>query len=210
MISNIQNIKAQGVKMNSDIIVKKEDAEKGKVASNIDKFEKQTETSEVLTYSPPKKLSLEQLEALTKEKNIAQEKFISQMVEQNLKIQSGEEIINHYGIELSETSASLLTDIFGSLDAALPPPATTKEGALESISSGGAYSVEAVSQRIMHMATSFANGNPEVLAEMKLAVQKGFEAAGFNINDRTTMPEITGQTYDYVMNEFAILEDRYE
>ncbi len=213
MISNIQNIKnQQGVKANFDAATKNEQVEKQNIksSSSVDRFEKQIETSEVLTYAPPKKLDAEQLEALNEEKSKAQEEFISKMVQQNLEIQAGENTINHYGIELSETSASLLTDIFGSLDDALPPPATTKEGALENISEGGSYSVEAVAQRIMKMATTFANGSPEVLAEMKKAVQDGFAAAGFSVDDRTTMPEITGETYDYVMDEFSKLENSYE
>ncbi len=171
-------------------------------AKNVDTFEKKSETAESLTYEPPKKLTNEQIEALVDEQEQSKLEFFAAMVEKNVSIQAGQNTVTHAGFEFSASSANILTQIFGSLENALPTPATTPEGALASISEGGAYSIEAVSGRIMKMATTFAANSPEVLEEMREAVIKGFEAAGLNIETGEGMPDITMDTFNHVMGEF--------
>lgn len=71
-----------------------------------------------------------------------------------------------------------------------------------SISEGGEWSVTAVSDRIMNMAYALSGGDESKLATLKDAVLKGFSEAGFDPSDRSSMPEITGQTYDEILNRF--------
>ncbi len=174
-------------------------------AKNVDTFERtsdSTSAAENMTYEPAKKLSEEQIEALVEEQKQAELAFFADMVNKNVSLQSGGATVEHAGFTFSTSSANTLIDIFGSMENALPTPATTPEGALASISEGGAYSVEAVSERLMKMATTFAAGDPEVLEEMREAVIKGFEAAGLNIETGEGMPDITMETFNHVMGEF--------
>ncbi len=153
----------------------------------------------------PKKLTSEQLQELQLQREEMALNFIKDSVRQNTQNQAAQansSYVSHAGFNLSSETADLYTSIFGSLESALPTPATTPEGALANISEGGSYSVEAVSERIMKMATTFAAGDPETLAEMKEAVKKGFEAAGLNLETGEGMPDITMKTYNHVMNEF--------
>lgn len=86
----------------------------------------------------------------------------------------------------------------------LPPLATTQEGAAAAIAQGGAYSVDAVATRIFDMAKSFAGDDPEMLAKMRTAVEKGFSAAGMDFKRATgsKLPDISNRTYDEVMQRF--------
>ncbi len=211
MISKIQgNSASNPLKANAEVLAKsKEDKAKSENIKKVDTFEKQS-ANEVLTYEPPKRLTTEQITALNDARNEATQKFISESINQNLSIQAGESSIYHNGFEFSESSANLLTEIFGSLENALPTPATTPEGALADISEGGAYSVESVSERIMLMATSLAGSDPNKLLEMEEAVKKGFVAAGFDPVTGGGMPQITTDTYNHVMNEFEKLKNPQE
>ncbi len=172
-----------------------------------DSFEKEGEKFEAIGYQPPKKLTQDQISELKQERIESSRNLIREMVEKNITNQGN---LFHNSFELTSESVDLLTSIFGSLEAALPTPAVTKEGALADISEGGAYSVEAVSERIMKMATSLAGGNPQILAEMEHAVKKGFESAGLNLETGEGMPAITMETYNHVMEQFSNEKARLE
>lgn len=70
------------------------------------------------------------------------------------------------------------------------------------ISEGGEWSVNAVADRIMNMAYALSGGDESKLSTLKNAVMKGFEQAGFDPKNRSTMPEITGKTYDEILKRF--------
>ncbi len=209
-ISNIQNVMPTApVKINSEIDFKSKNGNSTPVepAQRVDTFEKQNDVSKSVTYEPPKKLSKEQVDEINRQRHEATMKFVADSVEQTVTNQASEasgisSIFN--GFEITTETSELLTEIFGSLENALPAPATTAEGALENVSEGGAYSIEAVSERIMMMATAFAGDNEQLMADMQQAVKDGFKAAGFDAEarDESDMPEITGNTYDNVMSEF--------
>ncbi|ONI41426.1 hypothetical protein AN639_10860 [Candidatus Epulonipiscium fishelsonii] len=97
----------------------------------------------------------------------------------------------------SKTSSSIVSS-------ELPPTATTPEGAAAAIAPGGAYSVEAVSGRIMNMAKSFVgeNANPEAIESMREAVIKGFEEAGLDIETGEGLPQICLDTFNETMRQF--------
>ncbi len=207
MISNIQNTQnVSTIKTTISSDLKSNGTTNATATQNIDTFEKTGDVGENITYNPPKKLTEEQIEALQRQQTESTLSWYRDMVQQNVATQAGQTSVLHNGIELSANSANLLSDIFGSLEAALPTPATTPEGALADISPGGAYSIEAVSDRIMLMATTLSGGDPEVMAEMEQAVKKGFEAAGLNLETGEGMPDITMDTYNHIMNEFAELK----
>ncbi len=211
MVSKIQNSQAiNSIKANTEVFDKTKKENQNVMIKNVDSFEKENNSNSISTYSAPKKLTSEEITALNDARNEATSKFIAESIQQNISIQAGEATINHYGIQLSQTSANLLTEIFGSLENALPAPATTPEGALANISEGGSYSVESVSERIMLMATTLAAGDPSKLLEMEKAVKKGFEAAGFDPVTGGDMPQITMDTYNHVMNEFDKLKNPQE
>ncbi len=171
-----------------------------------DTFERQKTVSDSVTYSPPKKLTEEQVSEINTQRKEATLKMVEDAVRQGVETQAKQTGIFHNGFEIDTEFANALTEIFGSLEAALPTPATTPEGALADISEGGAYSVEAVSERIMAMATAIAGDDLYLLGEMRYAVTKGFEAAGFDIETGGDMPDITMDTYNHVMAEFDKLE----
>lgn len=70
------------------------------------------------------------------------------------------------------------------------------------ISEGGEWSVNAVADRIMNMAYALSGGDESKLSTLKDAVMKGFEQAGFDPKNRSTMPQITGDTYDEILKRF--------
>ncbi len=171
----------------------------------IDTFERQNKSGDSVTYEPPKKLTKDQISAINRQRAESALSMVTDAVEQNVVNQANQTYVFYNGFEISSNSTDLLVEIFGSLEEALPPPSTTPAGALADISEGGAYSVEAVSDRIMQMATFFAADDPEMLAEMQKAVQKGFEAAGLDLQTGEGMPSITMETYNHVMNRFEAL-----
>ncbi len=207
-ISNVQGASAYSsiASTNADAVAKSsQNTLIEESAKNVDTFNKSEAETESVTYAPPKKLTQAQLEEINRQSLENNLKFLADMVGENISAQSAQVSSYYDGFELSEDSTALLTEIFGSLEAALPVPATTAEGALADISEGGAYSVEAVSDRIMTMANFFADGDLDVLAEMKDAVMKGFEEAGLNLETGEGMPDITMDTYEHVMKEFDSL-----
>ncbi len=208
LISNVQNI--QSTYIDKDDANKISDSSFTKAqttyAANFDTFEKQETYDLNNTYKPVSKLSSDQIDELNRQRQQSTIELFSQLVNQNVSTQANLAGITQSGIQFSTQSADLLTSIFGSMENALPTPATTPEGALASISEGGAYSIEAVSERIMLMATTLAGGDAQKLEEMQAAVVKGFEAAGLNTQTGEGMPDITMDTYNHVMDEFAKLK----
>ncbi len=202
IVSNAHNTPYSTISKSA--IEKKTDEESSSVnlANKTDTFEAQPKVSESVTYQPPKKLTSDQIEELQRQREESNSRFLAEMVKNTALKQSGQTIVEHNGIEMTSDSSNLLTEIFGSLDAAYPPAATTPEGALANISEGGAYSVESVSERILLMATTLAGDDPNMLIAMRDAVKEGFEAAGLNLDTGEGMPDITMDTYNHVMNEF--------
>jgi hypothetical protein len=76
------------------------------------------------------------------------------------------------------------------------------DDAKAAISEGGEWSVDAVSDRIMNMAYALSGGDESKLSTLKDAVLKGFKEAGFDADNRSSMPQITGDTYDEILNRF--------
>ncbi len=88
---------------------------------------------------------------------------------------------------------------------ALPSVATNPEDAAAAVAEGGDWSVSAVSDRIFGLAEVLAGGDPEKLEQMRAAVEEGFRQAGTAWNTATgssSMPDITGQTYNEIMSRF--------
>lgn len=182
-----------------------------------------------LTYKPFKKnLSAEEVKAIKEEHESAQmhliqlfirdmQRFQEMLVSQAKSIaksdaiqKSAEHAVEDPNAAALKASQDLLKNVFGSLDQAYPPMATTPEGAQEAIADGGSYSVGAVSDRIMKMATSLAGDDPEKLKQMRAAVEEGFERAGAYVKGATNqdMPQISRDTYDEVMKRFDNLMNK--
>lgn len=180
----------------------------------IDTFDKSAqEDVQNLTYKPAKKkLTVEEVNALKEEQDNSKadlvKKFISDTINNQAEI-LGKSTANGTN-SLSKESTDLLTKIFGSLEKAYPPIATTPEGAQAAISEGGAYSVNAVADRIMTMATSLAGNDQNKLQQMRKAVEKGFAQAGLEFNSvtKSDLPQICKDTYKEIMNRFDKLQNK--
>jgi len=87
-----------------------------------------------------------------------------------------------------------------------------KAEAAKSIEEGGEYSVNNVADRIMKMAKAIAGDDPTKIDMLQNAVIKGFEGAAglLGKNSLEDMPDITHQTYDNVMKQFADWKASYE
>ncbi len=205
IVSNTQNTGFStlgALNSQSGYVKNSADEEAKSTVKKVDTFEKQGEVSESVTYKPPKKLTPEQIEEINEQRLQSTLSFLSDMVKATTEYQADQATGYANKFEFDSDSADLLTQIFGSVENAYPTPATTPEGALANISEGGSYSIEAVSERIMLMATSIAGDDPEMLAEMREAVMDGFAAAGLNLQTGEGMPDITMDTYNHVMSEF--------
>jgi hypothetical protein len=118
---------------------------------------------------------------------------------------------NESGINtISPKTKDLLTKIFGSLENAYPKAATTPEEARKAISDGGPYSVDAVADSLITMATAIAGDDKEKLQKMREAAQKGFEHAAsvFKSGTNNDLPQICKDTYTEVMKRFDKLQNK--
>jgi|GEM_PF-1300389 hypothetical protein len=179
-----------------------------------DTFVKSSENdTEPTTYKPvKKKLSTEEVQALKEEQDNSKaeliKKFISDTINNQNKLLGKSTESGDTGI--SKTTSDLLTKIFGSVEKAYPPLATTPEGAQQAISEGGAYSVNAVADRIMTMAQALAGDNPDKLQQMRDAVEKGYSEAGtvFKSATNSGLPQISQDTHDEIMRRFDELQNK--
>jgi len=144
-----------------------------------------------------KGLTADQVSQLQDQVDQSYTMMIQAMTEQNMKVQNlfdeGIYSLNFGGTEI------------GIEQFMLPPVGTTPEEAQAAISEGGAYSVEAVSDRIFGLAEALAGGDSGKLSEMRAAVEEGFRQAGLTFKDITgkdDMPQITHDTYDEIMSRF--------
>ncbi|MGE5627269.1 MAG: hypothetical protein ACM3X7_04035 [Solirubrobacterales bacterium] len=188
-----------------------DNTEKTKTELGIDTFEKSEDTGS-LTYKPVKnKLSAEEVKSLKEEQENQKAELIKKFISDTIKNQNrlvGKSNNGESGI--SKGSSDLLTKIFGSVENAYPPLATSPEGAQAAITDGGAYSVNAVADRIMTMAQYFAGDDPEKLQQMRDAVEKGFAEAGYDFKNATDsdLPQICQDTIAEVMRRFDQLQNK--
>ena len=144
-----------------------------------------------------KGITAEQLRQLQDQTDQSYTIMIQAMTEQNMKVQN----LFNEGIY----SLNFGGNKVGIENLMLPPVGTTPEEAQKAISPGGAYSVEAVSDRVFGLAEAIAGGDPQKLAEMRAAVDEGFRQAGMVFKDITgkdDMPQITHDTYNEIMSRF--------
>lgn len=144
-----------------------------------------------------KGLTADEVKALQDDIDNSYNILIKTMTEQNAKLQAwqkdGVGFLNFDGRKVPTAQF------------ALPDVATTPEEAAKAIADGGDWSVNAVADRIMSLATSIAGDDPKKLEAMRSAVQEGFKQAGIDFTKMTgkkDMPEITGKTYDEIMGRF--------
>ncbi len=171
-----------------------------------------SEDKEPLTYGPGKtKLTTEEIKAIKEDQENQKanliKKFISDTIKNQNKLLGKAETQSE---AMPKGTSDLLVKIFGSVENAYPPLATTQEGAQAAISEGGAYSVEAVADRIMTMAKYFAGDDPEKLQQMREAVEKGFKEAGMDFKSATNsdLPQICQDTIAEVMKRFDALQGK--
>jgi hypothetical protein len=179
-----------------------------------DTFVKSTEEyTSNSTYKPvSKKLSTEEVKALKQEQEELKadliKKFISDTINNQNKLlrKSTDSGLN----EMPKETTDLLTKIFGSVENAYPEIATTPEGGKIAIEEGGAYSVNAVADRIMTMAIAIAGDDPKKIQQMRVAVEKGFSQAGLDFNKATNsdLPQICKDTYTEVTKRFDELQNK--
>jgi hypothetical protein len=147
-----------------------------------------------------KGLTNDQINALKDGIDKSYQIMIKALSEQNAKMQgwldSGIGKLNFEGVEVEAYK-------FG-----LPEVATTPEEAEKAVSEGGAYSVDAVADRLFGMADAISGGDVDKLDKMWSAIQDGFKAATSFWKETTgedKMPEITQKTFDAIKQR---IEDR--
>lgn len=165
------------------------------------------------TYKPEKKkLSAEEVKALNEEQENLKIDFIKKFINDTINNQNKilGKLTDVGSDDESKDTSDLLTKIFGSVEKAYPPLATTQEGAAKAIAEGGAYSVTAVADRIMTMAKYIAGDDPAKLQQMREAVEKGFSQAGINFSKATKsdLPQISKDTMAEVMKRFDELQGK--
>ncbi|MGN0605716.1 MAG: hypothetical protein ACI4JM_04250 [Oscillospiraceae bacterium] len=196
MVNNIQSTQTNAV---SDISVKKLEtasaSTKQKQSSNseqyegrYDTFEKSNSSSEDTTGIYSKEKIAEQLELAEEQRQQAFHNFIQSMVTEQFE----ESNFTLAGLNLKVTEAD-------------------SQKALEAISDGGEYSVDAVATRIMDMAEALAGGDQTKLAMLREAVTAGFSDAAKKLGLKDEeMPDITKETYAEVMNRFDAWEQSFK
>ncbi|MEY8321067.1 hypothetical protein AAK894_08310 [Lachnospiraceae bacterium 46-61] len=135
-----------------------------------------TDNTQNITYEKPKKLSAEQLKALSDQRIASFKNMVSNML----------------GKQVKTLNKALFEGITVSPE--------EQQAALEAISPGGEWSPEAVSENILNMAKALSGGDVSKLELLKNAVIKGFEAAETTWGGK--LPSITDETYDLIMKGF--------
>lgn len=196
MVNNIQSTQTNAI---SDISVKKLEtasaSTKQKQSSNseqyegrYDTFEKSNSSSEDTTGIYSKEKIAEQLELAEEQRQQAFHNFIQSMVTEQFE----ESNFTLAGLNLKVTEAD-------------------SQKALEAISDGGEYSIDAVATRIMDMAEALAGGDQTKLAMLREAVTAGFSDAAKKLGLKDEeMPDITKETYAEVMNRFDAWEQSFK
>ncbi|WP_461205786.1 hypothetical protein [Clostridium sp. DL1XJH146] len=214
-ISNYTDInstkKNTGTSTGTSDVIKEQGVKKDRAT---DVFIKSTEENINLTYTPKKdKLSADEVKAIKEQQANLKIDLVKNFIKDTINNQNkllGKSVGNETNEtnEMSQETTDLLSGIFGSVENAYPPIPTTREGAIEAIGEGGAYSVNSVADRIMSMAKAIAGDDPEKLQEMRAAVEKGFEEAGLVFNSATNdeLPQISKDTYTEVMKRFDELQ----
>ena len=155
------------------------------------------QTAQATKGGKTKGLTADEVKALQDDIDNSYNILIKTMTEQNAQLQAWQK--DGVGF-LNFDGRKVLTAQF-----ALPDVATTPEEAAKAVADGGDWSVKAVADRIMSMATSIAGDDPKKLEALRSAVQDGFKQAGIDFKQMTgkkDMPEITGKTYDEIMGRF--------
>ena len=133
---------------------------------------------EVESYSRPARLTADQVEALQRQ---VEESMLA-LVE-----------------DMLGTQAQIARRADGSVDfdnlAQQLGIGTTPETAAQAISEDGMWGVDAVSTRLIDMAMSLTNGDPEQVETMREAIRKGFEAVGA----LDSLPQVCQDTYQETM-----------
>lgn len=181
-----------------------------------DTFVKSTEEDTTnSTYKPiKKKLTAEEIKDLKDEQAKSEadliKKFINDIIKNQNKLLGKSNSDENDDNGFSQNSKDLLVKIFGSLEKAYPKIETTPEGAQAAIAEGGAYSVNAVADRIMTMATALAGDDQSKLQKMRDAVEEGFSQAGLAFKNATNsdLPQISKDTYTEIMSRFDKLQNK--
>ena len=144
-----------------------------------------SESEQNITYEPPKKLTVEQIDALKRQVQESMQNLAKQMLGQQYEIAKT--------ADGKVDFASLAKDL---------GIGTTPEAAAEAISENGNWGVNAVATRLIDMAINLSGGDMSKISMLREAVQKGFAQVG-KLED---LPEVCQQTYDEVMKRFDYLE----
>lgn len=144
-----------------------------------------SEPEQNITYEPPKKLTVEQIDALKRQVQENMQNLAKQMLGQQYEIAKT--------ADGKVDFASLAKDL---------GIGTTPEAAAEAISENGNWGVNAVATRLIDMAVNLSGGDMSKISMLREAVQKGFAQVG-NLED---LPDVCQQTYDEVMKRFDYLE----
>lgn len=181
-----------------------------------DTFVKSTEEDITNSIYKPikKKLTPQEIKALKDEQAKSEadliKKFIHDTIRNQNRLLGKSNSDKNEDNGFSQNSKDLLVKIFGSLEKAYPKIETTPEGAQAAISEGGAYSVNAVADRIMTMATALAGDDQDKLQKMRDAVEEGFSQAGLAFKNATNsdLPQISKDTYTEIMSRFDKLQNK--
>lgn len=186
---------------NAEVV--KSEAYSVEISASVSVSGTSTTTNAAEETSRQKGLTTEQIGILKDGIEASQALMIKVMTRQNEKLQG----------YLSSLTGKLNFDgvLIDTSEFALPEVATTPEEAAKAIAPGGAYSVNAVADRVFGMAAKIANGDPEKLETMRAAVEKGFQEAGIEFNTSTGasgLPDICSNTHDEIMKRFDDLKSQ--
>lgn len=137
----------------------------------------------------------------TKSSVFDKEKVMSMMKESDAKTKQFQALIE--GLLSKQTTTyytAVPTTNLKAFYSSLEVDEATRLQAQQDISEDGYYGVKQTSARILDFAKAIAGNDPEKIAEMRSAVEKGFEQATRAWGEE--LPSISQETYKTVMNGF--------
>lgn len=148
------------------------------------------------------KTAKETIDEYVPEEEIADESSNTEEAGDSLKT-AAKNLVEAHEENQSRNMTNMLYKMLGQQISATKSEMTTD--ATYNVSEEGAYGVGAVADNIMNLALAMAGDDPELLAELKEAVIKGFEMAGLEFDEdgnATGLPGVCIDTFNEVMNRF--------
>lgn len=185
VLNSAKSVEGKTETAKTETSVSKEEVKTGQ--KKVDTFVKSNSTEKTDTYTEPKRLSADQLKAISDQQMSSFQNMLSKMLNKQASLAGKKEntLTKNFMQNLNVSSADSMA-------------------AASAIAEDGEWGVNAVAGRIMDMAVALSGGDTSKLSILKDAVEKGFGAAEKQWGGK--LPSITDRTHEEINKRFDYWE----